>query len=150
MFISMNYENSCVYLCFCCVDAVDCCCQNQDLQDYGDLQDWDDVLHRFHPHPSPLPSRERGDWWLVLSCCQPSRFPSGLRIKSAMTWASWPAGAQRGVVPRAVDSRLRGNDGDEVLGMTGGTTLPLWIADQVRNDVGVVASRCSAWRVLTA
>ena len=22
--ISMNYENSCVYLCFCCVDAVDC------------------------------------------------------------------------------------------------------------------------------
>ena len=24
MFISMNYENSCVYLCFCCVDAVDC------------------------------------------------------------------------------------------------------------------------------
>ena len=23
-FISMNYENSCVYLCFCCVDAVDC------------------------------------------------------------------------------------------------------------------------------
>ena len=24
MFISMNYENSCVYLCFCCVDGVDC------------------------------------------------------------------------------------------------------------------------------
>ena len=24
MFISMNYENSCEYLCFCCVDAVDC------------------------------------------------------------------------------------------------------------------------------
>ena len=24
MFISMNYENSCVYLCFCCVDTVDC------------------------------------------------------------------------------------------------------------------------------
>ena len=22
--ISMNYENSCVYLCFCCADAVDC------------------------------------------------------------------------------------------------------------------------------
>ena len=24
MFISMNCENSCGYLCFCCVDAVDC------------------------------------------------------------------------------------------------------------------------------
>ena len=24
MFISMNYENSCGYLCFCCADAVDC------------------------------------------------------------------------------------------------------------------------------
>ena len=24
MLISMNYENSCVYLCFCCVGAVDC------------------------------------------------------------------------------------------------------------------------------
>ena len=27
----------------------------------GDLQDWDDATHRFHPHPSPLPSRERGN-----------------------------------------------------------------------------------------
>ena len=26
-------------------------------------------------------------------------------------------------------------------------TPPLWIADQVRNDVGVVAGRYSAWRV---
>ena len=24
--------------------------QNQDLQDYGDFQDWDDAPHRFHPH----------------------------------------------------------------------------------------------------
>ena len=36
MLISMNYENSYEYLCFCCVDAVDCCCQNQDLQDWDD------------------------------------------------------------------------------------------------------------------
>ena len=82
------------------------------------------------------------------------RFPSGLRIKSAMTdvVASGYLSARYSAVacPHPVDSRLRGNDGDEVLGMTGGTTLPLWIADQVQNDVGIVAGRCSAWGVPTA
>ena len=29
------------------VRDVDGVCQNQDLQDYGDLQDWDDATHRF-------------------------------------------------------------------------------------------------------
>ena len=29
-----------------------------------------------------------------------------------------------------------------------GLALPLWIADQARNDVGVVAGGCSAWHVL--
>ena len=50
-----------------------------------DLQDWDDATHRFHPHPSPLPSRERGFCRLfcLVVCARP--FPSGLRIKSAMT-----------------------------------------------------------------
>ena len=42
----------------------------------------------FHPHLSPLPSRERG--------IPPHRRPSGLRIKSAMTvcraWLSPPCG----------------------------------------------------------
>ena len=39
----------------------------------------------------------------------------------------------------SVDSRLRGNDGEGRAGNDrDGTTLPLWIADQVRNDsVGV-------------
>ena len=101
----------------------DQCCfvfQNQDLQDC------DDALHRFHPHPSPLPSRRplqnlpsfprrresivkrnlgeqpfahiiavrlsfakvsikgEGEYgWCCLVVALP--FPSGLRIKSAMT-----------------------------------------------------------------
>ena len=45
-----------------------CCFLNQDLQDYEDLQDWDNALRRFHPHLSPLPSRERGILAVVLSC----------------------------------------------------------------------------------
>ena len=76
------------------------CFLNQDFQDYGDFQDCDDAVHRFHPHPSPLPSRERGILRVVLYCCHPAlwipayagmtvvvpcRLTSGLRIKSAMT-----------------------------------------------------------------
>ena len=48
----------------------------------GDLQDWDDALYRFHPHLSPLPSRERGIGRLVCLVVAP---PSGLRTKSTMT-----------------------------------------------------------------
>ena len=44
-----------------------------------------------------------------------------------------------GCMPRPVVSRLRGNDGDEVLGVTALLSPHLWIADQVRND-GVVVS----------
>ena len=28
---------------------------NDGPRDYGDFRDYDDVLHRFHPQPSPLP-----------------------------------------------------------------------------------------------
>ena len=46
------------------------------------LQDYDDALHRFHPHPSPLPSRERGFCRLfclvVTPCC-------GYCLKASMT-----------------------------------------------------------------
>ena len=66
-----------------------------------------------HPHLSPLPSRERGILSVVLDLLSPS--------------------------PRPVDSRVGGNDG---LGVVGVGLLcaprhapPLWIADQVRNDV---------------
>ena len=44
-------------------------CHNQDLQD------WDDAMHRFHPHPSPLPSRERGIWSVGLAC-SPASHPT--------------------------------------------------------------------------
>ena len=61
-----------------------------------------------------------------------------------------------------MDSRLRGNDGpvrnmglqDWIPDSAGNdgrsVSLPLWIADQVRNDVGVVAGSYSArrWRFL--
>ena len=47
-FISMNYENSCVYLCFCCVDAVDCGAGGVNL--HGCLWiDMDRVLFCSHP-----------------------------------------------------------------------------------------------------
>ena len=42
------------------------------------------LVHRFHPHPSPLPSRERGFGWCCLVIAR-TPCPSGLRIKSAMT-----------------------------------------------------------------
>ena len=41
----------------------------------GDLQDWDDALHRFHPHPSPLPSRERGFRRLCCLVVSPHTLP---------------------------------------------------------------------------
>ena len=55
--ISMNYENVCGYLCFCCADAVDCggdvprpvdsrAGGNDGLKDYEDFQDWNDAVHR--------------------------------------------------------------------------------------------------------
>ena len=43
-----------------------------------------DGLSCYHPHPSPLPSRERGYCWLVLSA-HSRPLASGLRTKSAMT-----------------------------------------------------------------
>ena len=48
----------------------------------GDLQDWDDALHRFHPHPSPLPSRERGFGWLVWLVVA---MPCGCCLEASMT-----------------------------------------------------------------
>ena len=51
--------------------------------------------------------------------CPAVASPCGLRIKSSMTDRS-------------------GNDGRL-------SPLPLWIADQVRNDVVVVSGRCLAW-----
>ena len=70
----------------------------------------------------PLPSRERGIMVVVLACCLPR-------------------------TPCPVVSRLRGNDGRFCKGLHQGrggsvgcldlftrVTLPLWIADQVRND----------------
>ena len=55
MFISMNYENSCMYLCFYCVDVVDCGVGVPHPVDSrlrgndgpGDLQDCGDAVHRW-------------------------------------------------------------------------------------------------------
>ena len=56
--------------------------------------------------------------------------PCGYCLKASMT------------PPMPLDSRLRGNDDDGARGMTGsGTALPLWIADQVRNDVTMLMHR---------
>ena len=77
--ISMNYENVYRYLCFCCVDAVDCreltwmsmdryglgrCvaslgvlpphCRPSGLR-IKSAMTWTMLMRRFHPHPSPLP-----------------------------------------------------------------------------------------------
>ena len=40
------------------------------------------LAHRYHPHPSPLPSRERGILSVVLACCCP---PCGYCLKASMT-----------------------------------------------------------------
>ena len=42
------------------------------------------LVHRFHPHLSPLPSRERGFCRLFCLVAAPP-FTSGLRVKSTMT-----------------------------------------------------------------
>ena len=48
-----------------------------------DFQDCDDASHRFHPHPSPLPSRERG-MMVGLSCCHPALWIADY-VAAAMT-----------------------------------------------------------------
>ena len=48
-----------------------------------DLQDWNDALHRFHPHLSPLPSRERGILSVGLSCVAP---PCGFPLSRELRW----------------------------------------------------------------
>ena len=81
-----------------------------------DLQDWDDVGHRFQPLLpvsgtgtgfGPLPSRARGILSVSLDLLYAPPFTSGLRIKSAMT--VWDARVKR-------------------------YSSALWILDQVRND----------------
>ena len=110
-FISMNYENSCVYLCFCCVDAVDCGVGRVSCMVMG--LTWM-FIDRYGLGARPLPplwiaDQVRNDVgvvagrysaWRCLDMCYGWRFlyPSGLRIKSAMTWVSCPAGARCGVV----------------------------------------------------
>ena len=81
--------------------------QNHDFQDCGDLQDWEDAVHRFHPcsrvrHWDRLWSSShqgRGDsagcvgllyappcgYCLEAGMTAALHYPSGLRIKSAMT-----------------------------------------------------------------
>ena len=67
---------------------------------------WTMLMRRFHPHPNPLPSRERGILSVGLACSPahppPCGFPayagmtgalycpSGLQIKSAMTDVAHP------------------------------------------------------------
>ena len=112
--------------------------------------DCDDAMHRFHPllpvsgtgtgfDSSAI--KGEGDMGVVLLSAPP--FTSGLRVKSAMTGCH--------ALLHTVDSRLRGNDGKGLFCLVVAPhTLPLWIADQVRNDVTmrcivfILCSQCQA------
>ena len=100
--ISMNYENVCGYLCFCCADAVDCGAASPRCMiftltpvsgtgtGFGPLSSRERgirsvVLDLFTLTFDSSPIKGEGELVVGLACCLPSHCPSGLRIKSAMT-----------------------------------------------------------------
>ena len=151
----MNYVNNYEYLCFCCVDAVDCGagCVNLHGDEWdappcgywikSSMTDRSGNDGRLSPLPLWIADQVRNDGVIGLSCCHPlipvsgtgtgsliplpsrervcmvgvvllsasDHRPSGLRIRSAMTWWSWPRQILSMACPHRLDSRFRGNDG---------------------------------------